>query len=111
MNTEFFLNLETIHNNINDLINKLSIHGYRIFWIYIPKSIINSNTPVICLRKKYLKDILGINVKGGDVSLKKGINELIDLKVIKPFPQAGRGFYMVNRNWFPIGSLDNQESF
>ena len=93
--------------------DKTSVHGFRlIFFILEIIDFNKGSTPVVCLTQKYIEqNILHKEYPSNHKGLYLGIKDLIDLKVIKPFPQAGRGFYMVNRNWFPIGSLSNQESF
>ena len=106
--------MKTARKETMDLIiNQTSVHGFRLMFFILEIIDLNKGTsPVVCLTQKYLEEnVIHGEYPSNHKGLYTGIKDLISLKVIKPFPQVGRGHYMVNRNWFPIGSLSNQESF
>lgn len=106
--------MKTARKESLDLItDSVSIHGFRLIFYILEIIDLNKGTsPVVCLTQKYIENnIIHREYPSNRKGLYTGIHDLLVLKVIRSFPEAGRGYYMVNRNWFPIGSLKNQESF
>ena len=99
--------------HMNMLMNNTTVHGYRLLFIIL--KIIDMNrgkSDIVCLTQKYIENtVLHEDYPSNKMGLYTGIKDLTNLDIIKKCPNAGRGFYKVNKLWFPIGSLTTQESF
>lgn len=104
---------EPISQHIDKILN-LSVNGYRLFYIIIELLKLSKfKTDVLFITLGSIEDYyqsIGLTYKGGKTGLAKGINELIEINLIKRFPSAGRGAYQVNLNWLGFGSIE-QEKF
>ncbi len=103
-----------LYENKDALICNLSPNGLRVFFIimYLIQST-KGRSATICLAPKYVfNQILTEPFPSGRIGLYRGIQELIQFKVIKKNTNLNiPHLYDINFLWFPLMNVENQESF